>query len=152
MINSLLLPMREIYLILPQANVVEITQQPTIVETQETAGWFKGQFDWRSEPVALVSFAGLCGWRSANLRGARSMVAILHTLGEVLDLRFYAFEIWGIPRSISLGANSLKIAEEVANASDCVANHVLFGGQRAIIPDLERIEHRIQEQIGKETS
>ncbi len=80
------------------------------------------------------------------------MVAILHTLGEVLDLRFYAFEMWGIPRSISLGANSLKIAEEVTNAYDCVASHVLFGGQRAIIPDLERIEHRIQEQIGKRTS
>lgn len=143
-ISSLILPMREFYLILPQANIVEITQQPTIVEAQKTAGWFKGMFDWRSEPVALVSFAGLCGWRSDDLREQRSTIAILHTLGEVLELSFYAFEIQGIPRPVSLGAESLKVAEKVVNASNCAASQVLLGGQRAVIPDLERIERRIQ--------
>ncbi|MCP4409519.1 MAG: hypothetical protein GY807_17565 [Gammaproteobacteria bacterium] len=147
-ISSLLLPMREFYLILPQANIVEIIQQPAIVETKEMTAWFKGEFEWRSETVALVSFTGLCGWRTDNQQETRPKVAILHTLGDVLKLRFYAFEMWGIPRSVSLGANSLTIAKEVAHTSDCVANHVLFGGQRAMVPDLERIEHRIQEQLG----
>lgn len=147
-INSLLLPMKGFYVILPQSAVVEIARKPELIDTEGSAGWFKGVFNWRSEVVAVVSFEELCSWQS-DQQDAGSRIVILHALEGVLDVDFYALELQAVPRPLSLEPDSLTVSENVVHGNECIASNVLVNGLDAIIPDLQGMERRIQGQMDR---
>lgn len=147
-INGLLLPMKGFYVVLPQSAVAEIVSKPELVDLEGSAGWFKGLFNWRSEMLAVVSLEELCSWQS-DQQDAGSQIVILHALEDVLEVDFYALELQAIPRPISLESNSLTLSEKAVESDECIASTVLVSGHAAIIPDLNRIEHRVQEQMVK---
>ena len=152
-INSLLLPMNGFHIILPQAMVAEITHRPESASACEyTAGWFKGLFHWRSEQVPLISFEGLCDREDG--RAHKSMrIAIIHALEGISNLVFYAFELRAIPHPLTLRRDSLQRVRDKAGDCDYIASNALFGGHKAVIPNLQQIEQKLYEQLemGRQT-
>lgn len=145
-INGLLLPMKGFYVIVPQSAVAEIASKPEIVDKEGSVGWFKGVFSWRSEVVAVVSIEELC-FRQYDQRHAASRIVILHALEDILEADFYALELAAIPRPVSLEPNSLTLSLKDIGENEYIASSVLVNGYEAIIPDLKRIERRIQDQM-----
>lgn len=147
-INGLLLPMKGFYVILPQSAVAEIACKPESMDKERSAGWFKGVFRWRSAVVALASIEELCSWQSDQQRSG-SRIVILHALEDALEADFYALELQATPRPLSLESNSLTISTQVVEKNEYIASSVHVKGYDAFIPDLNRIERRIQEQMDR---
>lgn len=144
-ISCFLFPAGSFTIVLPQAVVVEIVKRPELSEKAINTGWYKGQFNWRSESVALVSIEELC---AASVRDqiSGSLIAILHALQEDSKLRFYAIELRAIPRSVSIGQNSLTdVSDKVVNCN-YIAGETLFENYRVLIPNLRNIERKVQQQ------
>ncbi len=146
-INGLLLPLNGFHIILPQVMVAEITYRPEAASARDyTADWFKGLFQWRSQQVPLISFESLCDREDG--RGRKSMrIAIIHALQGISNLVFYAFELRAIPYPLTLRHDSLQSATGSAKTCDYIASNALFGGHKAVIPDLKQIERKLYEQL-----
>lgn len=145
-LSCFLFPTKDFAIVLPQAVVVEIAQKPKLVSMGKPSGWYKGQFNWRSESVALVSVEGLCAV-PVNDQATGSLIAVLHALREDSDLRFYAIELRAIPRSVSLGPNSLADVTDKMTNCDYISSEILFEDRRIVIPNLKNIERKLQQHI-----
>lgn len=146
-INSLLLPMNGFHIILPQSMVAEITHRPELTSAKDdSADWLQGFFLWRSEQVPLISFEGLCEMEDSRTRSSMR-IAVIHALEEISSLVFYAFELRAIPHPLTLRHDSLQSARDNAGGCNYIAANALFGGHKAVIPDLKRIERKLSEQL-----
>jgi chemotaxis signal transduction protein len=145
-LGCFLFPTEELFIVLPQAAVVEIVQQPELSDERGPSAWFKGKFVWRSQHVALVSLEEMCALQTRR-QATGSLIAVLHVLREDTDMPFYAFQLGGIPRSVSLGPNSLIEATDREINCDYISSESLIEGYRVVIPNLKRIEREIQQQV-----
>jgi chemosensory pili system protein ChpC len=150
-ISCFLLPTERFFIVLPQAVVVEIVRRPELTEAEEPTGWYKGQFNWRCESVALVSIEALCV-APASTHTTGSLIAIMHALQEDSTMRFYALALRAIPRSVSLSPNSLVEVSEKQINCEYISSESILEGLEVVIPNLKRIELKIRQQLERRGS
>ncbi len=147
-LGCFLFPCKDFFIVLPQAVVVEIVQRPKLSREGGLSGWYKGQFNWRSQRVALVSIEELCAVQGHD-QTTGSLIAVLHALRDDTDMQFYAFQLQAIPRTVSLDANSLNEASDREINCDYISSESLIEDHRVVIPNLKRIEREIQQRIDR---
>ncbi|MGH8501508.1 MAG: chemotaxis protein CheW [Gammaproteobacteria bacterium] len=145
-LQTLLLPLDGFHLIVPQSTIVEITPFPKLTRNAEASAWLLGLFEWRAEQVPLISFEGLSGTATAVAKNG-PCVAVLYTLKDRAGFEYYAIALAAIPRPAQLNSSSLPGAVETGGANETIAADVSIGGNRTVIPDLERIEQLIQAEL-----
>lgn len=138
--------MNGFYSILPQSTIVEVTHRPEVEVLTNSARWLRGLFDWRSERVPLLSLENLCG-RQAAVSDAKSCIVVLYALEGIRGLIFYALDLYAIPHPATLQPNMISDANEELFSSEFIARNVQIGGQTGVIPDLKRIEYKIQAEL-----
>lgn len=144
-LSCFLFPAEGFAIVLPQAVVVEIVQMPKLTGERAPSGWYKGQCDWRSESVVLVSIEELCAAPVSN-QTSSSLIAVLHALREDSDLRFYAIELRAMPRSVTLDPNSFTDVSDKKMNCDYVSSETLFENYRIVVPNLKNIERKVQQK------
>tara|TARA_B100001059_G_C17759157_1_gene541740 strand:- start:66 stop:554 length:489 start_codon:yes stop_codon:yes gene_type:complete len=144
-VASLLIPLNDKQLILPNVTVAEIIpyREPTAISEDE--GWLLGQLEWRNVYVPVISYELLNGSESSSTEDAR--LAVINGTGVNRDLPFYAILIQGIPKLTHVKEDDIVVVEAMHSGPyDEMA--VSVDGEQAMIPNLDAIESELLKYIG----
>ncbi len=145
-LGGLLLPMQGFHVLLPQSAVAEIVQDSEVSQFVKSMDWVRGTLTWRSERLPLISLETMCG-KSKTHNTQKSRIAIIYALEGIANLRFYAIELEGVPRPVTLDVHAVTYTENSRDPCDYLLANVLVTDQKGIIPDLARIERKVAERI-----
>lgn len=146
-VASLLLPLVDQLLLLPNVTVAEIVPVGQITAVSDAPDWYLGDFHWRGVRVPLVSFEQLNGGERPEI-SARSRVAVLNTTGLGEEQPFTALLTQGLPRLARV--NREEISEQSgADKQPFDLMRVSLAGEEAVVPDVARIEKTCLESRGK---
>jgi chemosensory pili system protein ChpC len=136
-IASLLIPLREQLLLLPNVSVAEIVPVSQVTSVADAPEWYLGNCIWREQQVPLISFEALTGGAKAGSSN-RTRFAVLNCTGLSDDLPFIAIVAQGLPRLARV--NEEEISERETDRKPYEFMHVAWAGEEATIPDLSAIE------------
>jgi len=144
-VASLLIPLHEKQLLLPNVTVAEIIPYRAPTNISDHASWLLGQLEWRNIHIPVLSLEILNGATNPPLEGAR--LAVVNGTGSNKSLPFYAILIQGIPKLTHVKEDDIVTVEAMHSGPyDQVA--VSLYGEQAMIPDLEMIENELLRYIG----
>lgn len=144
-IATLLIPVNDKHLVLPNVTVAEIIPWQHPEPLDEVPNWLLGHIDWRQLSVPLVSFEAINDEPfAAPAQGRR--IAILNGVTGDRRLPFCGIATSGMPRLLRV------LADEVADDQDTSAGpaecyRVMVSGERASIPDVGYIESKLLQWI-----
>jgi len=144
-VASLLIPLNEKQLLLPNVTVAEIIpyRAPTIIS--DHASWLLGQLEWRNVHIPVLSYEMINGSAMPSIDGAR--LAVINGTGSNANLPFYAILIQGIPKLTHVKEDDIVTVEAMHSGKyDQVA--VSLYDEQAMIPNLEMIENELLRYIG----
>lgn len=144
-IASLLIPLYEKQLILPNVTVAEIIPYRETVQISDGVDWLLGQVEWRNIGIPVLSYEVLNGAPPPPLDGAR--LAVINGIGQKRDLPFYAILIQGIPKLTNLQEKDVVMVEAM-NSGPFDEMCVNLSNEQAMIPNLEMIEQELLKYIG----
>lgn len=140
-VHSLVLPLQDGQLLLPNAAVAEIIEYRTPESAPDQPEWNLGTVTWRGLEIPLVSFEAFVG-QDVSAESTRLRIAVLNTLNGNADLPFIGVVLKGIPRLLTAGADS--VAPEAGESSEQgVLARVQAGGEGALIPDIDALERSV---------
>lgn len=142
-LTTLLVPLTDRQLLLPNVAVAEITQCHTLEALPNTPAWLLGLFSWRDQKIPLLCFETLSS--GAVVDFAKSQVLVMNAIGDFSAQQFFALLSQGIPRSIKVD-QSLQSANMPLAAYELEAVQVAQG--IAKIPDLLAIEQQLAALYG----
>ena len=145
-VHSLLIPIVGNRLLLPNANVAEVTHFREPAPVKGAPEWMLGFMQWRELKIPLISFESLIGIPDTSGPGIK-WVIVLNALSGDSEMPFFAMVVQGKPSLV-------KIDESVATPMDRknekgVLQHVYVDGDPAIIPDPDVIESMLRDLGGK---
>lgn len=140
-ISTLLLPIVNRALLVPNVSVAEILDFNHTDEIDDVPTWFLGLMKWRTLSVPIISFEALNDQPFFN-RSEQSRVAIFNGLSGSSDLPFWGLVTQGTPRQMKLLPSDLQ---ENSNVEMGIAEvmPVYIGSEQARIPNLDYVESEI---------
>ncbi|MDO3387582.1 chemotaxis protein CheW [Gilvimarinus sp. SDUM040013] len=137
-VASLLVPIVDKLLLLPNVTVAEIVPVAQVSPVADGPDWLLGEFVWREIKLPLISYELLNGNSKPSLN-ARCRIAVLNTTGESDDLGFIAVLTQGLPRLARITPD--EIVENSDAPSDTYDDMAIsWSGELATIPSVARIE------------
>lgn len=138
-IQGLLIPQRQMPLLLPAAAVIEILGYREISENSAEASWLLGSFSWRNLVLPLVSMERVLGVGREGKRG-RKRIIVVHVFSDKLKVPFIGIEATGMPRLVTIDEDTLEVVAGDPWPDDWpVCGKVKVQDVEALIPDLERM-------------
>lgn len=137
---SLLIPMLDRPLLLPNVAVAEIIGYTEPEQDFATPDWHLGTIEWRGVGIPLLSIDALNG-RKIKHMGSDARIAVINGVGDHDKLPFYAFVVAGIPRLIRV--YDQEIGKEEKKTGPAESMYVQVSGEHAVILDLDFIEEKI---------
>ena len=141
-VASLLVPLRDRLLLLPNVSVAEIVPVSQVTPVLNAPDWYLGNCVWREQQVPLVSFESLNGEEKAGISN-RTRFAVLNTTGVSEDIPFLALITQGIPRLARI--NEEEISETDGATKPFELMQVSWAGEAATIPNVSKIEQALVE-------
>ncbi|WP_049722781.1 chemotaxis protein CheW [Gilvimarinus polysaccharolyticus] len=137
-IASLLVPLSDSLLLLPNVTVAEIVPVGNIQPVDNAPDWLLGEISWRERDIPIVAMEIMNGQARPSFTG-RCRIAVLNTTGLDDSLGFIAILTQGLPRLARVTAAEIAERDDVVKASydDLV---VTWAGEQAVIPALAKIE------------
>ncbi|MEJ2344177.1 MAG: chemotaxis protein CheW [Gammaproteobacteria bacterium] len=143
-VPSLLLPLNDATLLLPNAAVAEVVGYADPQPVADVPDWLQGVVHWRGFQLPLVAFEQLMGGgRAPEQGGAR--IAVLNTLNENPDMPFFAMALQGIPRLLRADGTVVTSVPDGSDRPTGVLCRVLVNGETMLVPDLDAIERMLSE-------
>jgi chemosensory pili system protein ChpC len=137
-VASLLIPMQDGVLLLPNVSVAEIVPISRVVPQENAPEWYLGNCDWREQTIPLLSYEVLNGDPKVGVN-SRSRIAVLNTTGLNESLPFIAILTQGLPRLARVTEDELTQRDDSDNKA-VELMHVSWAGEEAVIPDITAIE------------
>lgn len=138
---TLLLPVHEKQLVLPNVTVAEIIPYSEPVAEEDVPAWYLGSFYWRNISVPLISFEAI----NAEAFTSESETMRIAVLNGVLDnekLPFCGVITQGVPRLMRLMPDEVASDDSEA-CGPAEISHVLVSGEKAVIPNLDFIQQEL---------
>jgi chemosensory pili system protein ChpC len=143
-VRSVLIPLADRQLLLPNAVVAEVMDFQTPDPVQDSPEWFLGYLAWRGVMIPVVSFEAMIGG-DAVTPGHRGRVAIMNALGNQPRLSHYGLVVQAIPSLVRVsGDNVIPVLREDTQDNPLIRQSVDLDMSPAFIPDLDEIERQIQ--------
>ncbi len=143
-LQGLLIPQRQMPLLLPAAAVIEILGYREINENTTEASWLLGSFSWRNLVLPLVSMERVLGVEREGKRG-RKRIIIVHVFSDKLKTPFIGIEATGMPRLVTLNEENLEVVDGDPWPDDWpISDRVRVQDAEVLIPDLERLGALLQ--------
>ncbi|GAA4361165.1 chemotaxis protein CheW [Kangiella marina] len=146
-VYSFLVPMLEDSLLLPNTVIAEIVPFMNVSlddDIETSKNWRVGSVVWRNQTIPVIALERLQGTQDLG-DVKRSRIAICYTLNGNEEIPFVALMVRGIPRLIPIDDDNAEfISDEIQGAEDGVKAWVNVNGKKALIPDLDFIESRLE--------
>lgn len=133
-------------LLLPNAVVAEVLSFSAPDPVEGAPNWLLGSIRWRGWQMPLVAFSRMAGIAEEQ-GGLGSKVVVLKALGGNPKAPYFAVLTQGFPRLVTVPREQLQPQEEAEPLPDGVLARVMLREDSALVPDLARIEARIQESL-----
>ncbi len=144
---SLLVPLHEARLIVPRSCIAEVVRYSMPSAPDSGPVWYRGLLDWNGLRVPVVCFEELCGIESIE-PGPRTRIAMFQGISGILEAGVFGLLTQGFPQLLRVNREVMEPADRHAWPDDGpVICQIRMINEYPIIPDLERIEHMIQEQL-----
>ncbi len=140
-IHSLLLPVQQGQLLLPNSAVAEIVEYNAPTPMDDAPSWWLGMVAWRGIEIPLLSYDAFVGGEPPAEQ-SRLRIAVLNTLNGNTELPFIGVVLQGIPRLLTAGSDNV-VASAEGDSVDGIASKVLAGSDQAMIPDLDALERSL---------
>ncbi|RMG56687.1 MAG: chemotaxis protein CheW, partial [Gammaproteobacteria bacterium] len=146
-INSLLIPITDQNVLIPQTGLAEVIPREMIQPLKGVEPWLRGMIQWRGQQIPTISVEEMCGRHPRASKDSRYVV--LYAIEQIPGLQWYALEVSGIPHPLRLTPD--QVIKGGTRDADCeiVAANVIADGQEAVILDPSVIERRIGEQLAR---
>lgn len=143
-VRSVLIPLGNRQLLLPNAVVAEVMGYQTPDPVAEAPEWFLGNMVWRGIMIPVVSFEAMQGGGVVR-PGHRGRIAILNALNNHPRFSHYGLVVQGIPSLVRVSTDNVLPAGEGRQVDDALIRQAVeLDLSPAYIPDLDEIEQRIQ--------
>jgi len=133
-------------LLLPNAVVAEVLSFSEPDPVDGAPDWLLGSIRWRGWQMPLVAFSRMAGI-AADQGGLGSKVVVLKALGGDAKAPYFAVLTQGFPRLVTVPRDELLTQDDGEPLPDGVLARVTLREDSALVPDLARIEERIQESL-----
>ncbi|MGF1642911.1 MAG: chemotaxis protein CheW [Thiotrichales bacterium] len=142
-IQSLIVPLRQYNLLLPQSALVEVLSMPDVKQLPGVAPWITGLLGWRERDLPLVSLERYCELLpgESHLRSRR--VAIIQGLLGLKGLESFGVEIQGIPHPVRLGDSDIR-STLGGSTCDLIDQFVQAAGVKCFMLRHEVLERRVE--------
>lgn len=142
-VRSLWVPLEGANLLVPNVAIAEVIGYQPFELVETNTDWLLGSLHWRGLIVPVVSMENMCG-QALPESGRNARIAIVNSTRYRAKLDFYAIVTSGIPRLINSDSDALGEAVEMDGLPDTVASQVQIGSERALIPDLQQVQLKIE--------
>jgi chemosensory pili system protein ChpC len=141
-VRSLLIPLRDVNMLLPHAAIAEVGNYRVPNEQANTPDWLLGTIDWRGEIIPVLSLELLCG-DQIPANPVYSRLIIINSVRTDSPVRYYAIVAAALPRSVQFD-NSIVDDVETCElpALQC---RVYIGREQAVIPDLDYLQGMLEQ-------
>jgi chemosensory pili system protein ChpC len=140
-VSSLLVPVQNKSLLVPNVVVAEVVALQDIQTVEGAPSWLVGYCLWRGEQIPVLSFeianSQVHGRDSDNAR-----LAVLNAVSGQARSKFFAVLVQGIPRMVKLTDNEVR-EDKQTSTGDAEKMAVITQLGKAVIPDLEYLESLI---------
>jgi len=145
-VRSLWIPLREMNLLLPNVAVAEIGSYRAPEAQADMPEWFLGMVKWREQSIPVISLEAVCGL-SVPSNPVFSRLMIVNSVSPDSAVKYYAIVTAGLPGLIQFGDETAdEVVEYEGDSLKCV---VRIGNEEAVIPDLEYLQHLLEQQMDK---
>jgi len=144
-VASLMIPMQETLLLVPNVSVAEIVPLGQIDPVEGAPRWYLGDYQWRDLSIPLTSFEVLNG-KPPVAPGPGARVAVFNTTGVSEHIHFVAILAQGLPRLARVTPEELQVREH-PETGPYELMHVRWAGESAVIPDIPALEQRVLEYL-----
>lgn len=139
-IYSLLIPLHEQRLLLPRANVSEVTGFRQCEPVEGSPKWLLGSFRFEGQVVPLISFERAIGAEPPP-EGGRARIVLLRTLTDQLSSPSIGVLTYGFPQLVRLNPAALALDETAHWPTDVpVLCQLRMLNQKPLVPDVEQLE------------
>lgn len=147
-IRSVLIPLADSQIVLPNAALAEIVGYRTPEPIADTPGWLLGTMEWRGHRVPVLSYEALYDGIPAR-PGRASRLVVCNTISGRRELSFLAVVSAEIPRLIRIDSDTVEHGDGSQESFPGALCQVQIYGDSTIIPDLDALEVMCLEQLGE---
>lgn len=145
-VRSLWIPLRDMNLLLPNVAVAEIGSYRAPEVQADMPEWFLGMVKWREQRIPVISLEAVCGL-SVPSNPVFSRLMIVNSVSPDSAVKYYAIVTAGLPGLIQFGDETAdEVVEYEGDSLKCV---VRIGNEEAVIPDLEYLQHLLEQQLDR---
>ena len=144
---SLLVPLSEDRLIVPRACVVEVVRFSKPVSEPGSHSWMLGTVSWNGRELPIASFEGALG-KAVPAATGRTRIVVFYALTGQLKSGYFGILTQGFPQLVRVNRDVLQLnASSGWPESAPVLCRVKMINEFPLIPDLERLEHMLAEEL-----
>lgn len=133
-------------LLLPNATIAEVLSYAQPDPVEGAPDWLLGRIRWRGWQLPLVAFADMAGVARENAELGAKMV-VLKAMGGNPRAPYFALLTQGFPRLVTVSPAALGADPDQEGLPAGVRARVLLNDEPALLPDLEGIEHLINQAL-----
>ncbi len=142
-VRSVLIPLGNRQLLLPNAVVAEVMGYQTPDPVADAPDWFLGNIAWRGIMVPVISFEAMQGG-DVITPGHRGRIAIMNTLSSHAHFSHFGLVVQAIPSLVRVSAdNVLPVMPGDEGGDPLIRQAVELDMSPAFVPDLDEIEQRL---------
>lgn len=137
-IHCTLAPTGSISMVLPTSTIAEITDYAPPAPLDGRPNWLLGQVEWEDWQVPVISYSALIDEQAPETATGRSRIMVVKTLSNTARVPYIGVLVKEIPKLAKLTELDLEVTSE-GEESPGVHCKVKIAGQKAVIPDLDRL-------------
>lgn len=156
-VNSLLLPVADAVLLVPQVAVAEVLNwgeqdvDDLRLDKSGASTHCYGWISWRDQDIPLLSFDSIYSGQRPVL-GKDLKIVICNAVFKASTTGFYALLVSGFPRALRLSLEAEMAFESSPSDKPGVQMLVSVDGEAVLIPDFEYLELVVCEHVTKRMS
>jgi len=138
LVASLLIPVQNKSLLVPNIVVAEVVSLQTITPLPDSPSWALGSILWRGEQVPVMSFE-IANSQVHGRDSEQARLAVINAVSGQSRFKYFAILVQGIPRMIKLTEGDVREDKQVpVGQGEKMAVITQLG--KAMIPDLDYLE------------
>jgi chemosensory pili system protein ChpC len=134
-IRTILAPLTDGYVLLPNSAVGEILNFTSPEPFKQGPPWLLGEIAWRGWQVPVINYERLLKDGSGTKITSKSRILIVKTLGESTQVNYLGLVIQGLPRLKKVNAITL-VESPAGELPETVFSMVTIDDLKAVIPEL----------------
>ncbi|MFT4675700.1 MAG: chemosensory pili system protein ChpC [Reinekea sp.] len=138
LVASLLIPVHNNMLLVPNIVIAEVVALQTISPLPDAPSWALGSILWRGEQVPVMSFE-IANSQIHGRDSEQARLAVLNAASGQSRFKYFAILVQGIPRMLKLTEADVQ-EDKLASLGHGEKMAVITQLGKAVIPDLDYLE------------